>query len=226
MRSWKFGPRSWRLKSVKMFLHVERFQVRLLERRKGGAVIDRMEQRLRGGEQVVEESALGVVRGLDVGHAPVTPEREGRRCGSSPHPIAVEERAAVLDVPRDLVGGRLEVVEQIEFEIVDEAARDFVGDAVLVRVLVGARGGRALQAVQRAVEHHARRRHHASPALAAARSGSTACSPISSLSAPTMNSRIEILPPCAKKGRTRRSGSTPTTRDVSTVPSGSAVRLP
>ena len=58
------------------------------------------------------------------------------------------------------------------------------------------------------------------PALAAASSGSTACRPISSFSAPTTNSRIEILPPCAKNGRTRRSGSTPTTRDVSTVPSG------
>ncbi len=69
--------------------------------------------------------------------------------------------AALHDVVRDLVRGGLEVVEQIELEIIDEAARNLVGDAILVRILVGARGRRRFQAVQRTVEHHARGRDHA-----------------------------------------------------------------
>ena len=64
------------------------------------------------------------------------------------------------------------------------------------------------------------------PCAAATSSGSTACRPISFWKAPTTNSRIEIVPPWAKKGRTRRSGSTPATREVSTVPSGWAVMVP
>ena len=49
------------------------------------------------------------------------------------------------------------------------------------------------------------------PPCAEASSGSTDWRPISSFHAPTMNSRIEMVPPCAKKGRTRRSASTPAT---------------
>ena len=41
-----------------------------------------------------------------------------------------------------------------------------------------------------------------------------------------MNSRSEIVPPWKKKGRTRRSGSMPSTFDVSTLPSGRAVIRP
>jgi hypothetical protein len=55
---------------------------------------------------------------------------------------------------RDLVGRGLEVVEEVELEVVDEAARHLVGDAVLVGVFVGARGGRALQLIERTVEAH------------------------------------------------------------------------
>ena len=64
------------------------------------------------------------------------------------------------------------------------------------------------------------------PWAAAQRSGSTACSPISAFRAPTTNSRMEMVPPCAKKGRTRRSVSTPLTCDVSSVPLGLAVMEP
>ena len=65
-----------------------------------------------------------------------------------------------------------------------------------------------------------------SPAAARARSESTTSSPISFFIAPAMNSRMEMVPPCAKNGRTRRSGSTPRTLDVSTEPSPAAVMKP
>ena len=64
------------------------------------------------------------------------------------------------------------------------------------------------------------------PALAASRSGSAASSPISLRNAPTRNSRMEMVLPSAKKGRTRRSGFTPLTCVVSTLPSGLAVIEP
>ena len=64
------------------------------------------------------------------------------------------------------------------------------------------------------------------PAWALARSGSLTSSPISLCNAPTTNSRIDIVLPCAKNGLTRRSGSTPCTFDVSTVPEGVAVMVP
>lgn len=64
------------------------------------------------------------------------------------------------------------------------------------------------------------------PPAAASRSGSGDSSPISALKAPTMNSRIEMVAPCAKNGRTRRSVFTPSTSLVSTVPSGNAVIRP
>src|SRR5262249_33888163 len=61
------------------------------------------------------------------------------------------------------------------------------------------------------------------PELAASMSGSAPSSPISFLKAPTRNSRMEIVLPSAKNGRTRRSGFTPSTFEVSSVPSGLAV---
>jgi hypothetical protein len=64
------------------------------------------------------------------------------------------------------------------------------------------------------------------PPAAAIRSGSQASMPISALSAPTKNSRIDTVPPCAKNGRTRRSGFTPSTPEVSAVPPGRPVTTP
>ena len=60
------------------------------------------------------------------------------------------------------------------------------------------------------------------PAAPAAVNRSTACSPISSLNAPTTNSRIEVVSPCAKNGLTRRSVFDAAQLLVSTVPLGRA----
>ena len=190
-----------------------------------GSVVNRVEQRRGGREQAVEEAALGVEHGLDVGHAPIAANREVRDVAAAASD-AIEERTAALHVVRDLVGGRLEVVEKVELEIIDEAAGDFVGDAVLVRIVVGALAGGASRRSSAPSSTMPDGVTMRPPALAAASSGSTACNPISSFNAPTTNSRIENLPPCAKNGRTRRSGSTPATRDTSTVPFGNAVRVP
>ena len=64
------------------------------------------------------------------------------------------------------------------------------------------------------------------PATAAARSGSIGCRPISAWKAPTRNSRMEMVSPCRKNGRTRRSGFTPRTPVVSTDPSERALIEP
>ena len=58
------------------------------------------------------------------------------------------------------------------------------------------------------------------PPAARTRSLSKLSRPISALNAPTRNSRMEIVRPWAKNGRTRRSGSTPTTAEVLTVAVG------
>ena len=102
----------------------------------------------------------------------------------------LEQLAPVPDVERLLAGPCLEVAEQVELEKVDERGPLFDGaDVTLV-------GGQRLEGIRQAVESMPVAVFAAPPDRAVARSGSSAmASPSSFFSAPTMNSRIENMPP-------------------------------
>ncbi len=141
--------------------HREALPGRALQRRMSGIVVDRAQPRARRGEQAIEAALLRVVSGLDVGDALIDVDAVIRHVAGGATGL-LEQAAALSRGGRiGLVAPGLEVVEEIEFEVVDERRVDLVDHAVVVAVLARAGDRRRSELVQRAIEHHARRRHHA-----------------------------------------------------------------
>src|SRR6267154_2232388 len=174
---------------------------------------------------MVHVAADGVVNRVQVSNAPVMLNQQIRDVARATTDL-VEKLPSLPRIFSLLVNRGLEVMEQVKLFVVDNAGWQFVVDAIAVRIgaIVGNRRGFYL--VQRAIQHHAGGVTTRPPALAAIRSGSAASRPISLRNAPTRNSRMEIVLPSAKNGRTRRSLFTPLTCVVSTLPSGLAVIEP
>ena len=166
---------------------------------------------------------------LQVGDAAIGGDRE-RRPVAGGAADRRERRAAHRHrraVGRRHLRPRLEVVEQVELLEVDDALRDLVDDAVeRRRPSVGEPTGAISILSMLPLSNMPEGVTTSPPPAARTRSLSKLSRPISALNAPTRNSRMEIVRPWAKNGRTRRSGSTPTTAEVLTVPSALAVIEP
>ena len=159
--------------------------------------------------RAIEIALVRIVNGLDVSDAAVAIDcksaiwhdraADAIECGSP------GSRLGCLFVYR-----RLEVVQQVELEIVDDRGRDLIPDGLPCDTGVGsASGGTStvsslpFSAMPAGVITVPSSRSGCRPR------GPSACRPISLFRAPMTNSRIDIVPPCAKNGRTRRSVSTP-----------------
>ena len=179
-------------------LHHERSLVRHDER-VGLAVVDHREEERVDGEEIVVDPLVD-------GRSSVSMSAT-RRSRSMTRSCTWQLRAADLAhspqadrlVPTHFVAPRLEVVQQVDLEKVDQRRVDLAGDAVAVQVVGGVADRRPREGVLGRIEGEAGwardRRTGLSGSVTAQSTGSQAWRPISSLKAPMMNSRIEIVWP-------------------------------
>src|SRR6185369_3467713 len=98
---------------------------RNLQRRVSTAIVEALDHGARGCEQAIEVSLDRVVDGFDVGHAAIVIDLQvGDVAGSAPDAIensSAEIRAGIL-----FSEPRLEVVQKIEFEVIDNRRIEFI----------------------------------------------------------------------------------------------------
>ncbi len=135
-------------------LHHERLEPGCLQGREAARVGTRIEEGRRRREQMVEVPPLGVVDRFDVGHTAVAGEQEVLDVArSAADPL---ERFQSSSRGRGLhVGRRLEVVQQVELEVVDDCGWHFVARDVAVDLESRVGNRRSFDLVQLAVEDHA-----------------------------------------------------------------------
>ncbi len=98
------------------------------------AVGDRVEQRHRGRVEPVEDAALGIVSGVEIGDAAVVRDAEVLHVASRATYCA-HERKAFVGARGRLAGAGLEVVEKIHLGVVEQRRIELVGDAVVIGVV-------------------------------------------------------------------------------------------
>ena len=144
------------LKVSKNVLHEERLEIGQLQSREAAAIIHRMEECGRGGEEIVEDPVDGIVDGLDVRHAPVAIDLKILDVARIA-PNLVEQIKSVLSARGLLVQAGLEIVQEVELQMVDDGGVYFIDSSCHI----GGRG--SLDSILRSVEHHARWRNDFCP---------------------------------------------------------------
>src|SRR5258705_8669231 len=116
-------------------------------------VIDGIEQRVRSGEETIENTAIRIEDRLNISHAAILTDLQignvTLRTAYLTKYSAPPLRLVIL-----FIDCGLEIVEQIKLHEVDEACGDLIGNSIVIRIVCFAVRRRRFELVLAAIKHH------------------------------------------------------------------------